>query len=123
MKAQVAKFSDADRRKQPRRIVNLAAHVRESGAATCVQIADLATGGCKIVTASDIEEKSQVWIKLPGLEVVCARVTWVKDGEAGCEFDRPLHAADLAIANGQAGAKRPKFHPGNRQPTFGQRFA
>lgn len=92
--AELAILPGAEQRKMPRRIVNFAALVRDSGAASRdVQISDLSPGGCRI-TACQLEEGAEILLKISGLNAIRARVVWISDTEAGCEFctvlDLPL---------------------------------
>ena len=94
--AELSKLPISDGRKAERRIVNLAAAMREEGATTyAVQVIDISTGGYKVASQSAIEEGAEVWLKMPGLEAKRSHVVWVKDGEAGCEFETDLHPAQL----------------------------
>jgi hypothetical protein len=38
----------------------------------------------------------QVWLKLPGMDALSARVAWELDLMIGCKFDVPLHPAVFA---------------------------
>ena len=96
--AELSKLPIDDGRKAERRIVNLAAALREAGAVTVpVQVIDISTGGYKIQSSAPVEEGSEVWLKLPGFEAKRSHVVWVKENEAGCEFETELHPAELAI--------------------------
>lgn len=94
--AELSKLPITDGRKAERRIVNLAAALREEGASTTpVQVLDLSPGGFKVHSESPLEEGSEVWLKLPGFEAKRSHVVWVKEKEAGCEFENELHPAEL----------------------------
>lgn len=83
-------------RKAPRRIVNLAAALREEGASvSSASVLDVSTGGCRLQTEAAVEAGAQVWLKLPGLETKRSRIVWTQGTLAGCEFDTPLHEADV----------------------------
>ena len=47
-----------------------------------------------------------IWITLPGLESLQARVCWVNEWTAGAEFVRPLHQAvfDMIAERMQGGS-------------------
>ncbi len=88
-------------RKAERRVVNLAASLREPGASVIdAEIVDLSTTGFGAETEMPIEMGTQVWLKLPGLEPTSSRCVWIDGKRAGFEFSSPLHAAtlDLVIA-------------------------
>jgi hypothetical protein len=95
--AEISRFPP-DGRKTERRIVNLAAALRENGARThAVVIVDISTGGFKAETPEPVEEGSEVWLKLPGFEARRSRVAWNKDAVIGCEFETPLHQSELEV--------------------------
>ena len=93
-----------------RRVVNLAADLREEGSQLAdVEIADLSTDGFSIRCPLDLEPGALVWLKLSGFAPMRAEVIWAQDGKAGCRFGTPLYPAILdQIVAGQAkpGVKR-----------------
>jgi hypothetical protein len=94
--AELSQLPITDGRKAERRIVNLAAALREEGARTVtVQVLDIAVGGFKVETSSPLDEGAEVWLKLPGFEAKRSHVVWVKEDQAGCEFETELHPAEL----------------------------
>ena len=94
--AELSKLPINDGRKAERRIVNIAAALREAGATTmAVKVLDISTGGYKVQTDAPLEEGSEVWLRLPGFEMKRGHVVWTKDNEAGCEFETELHPAEL----------------------------
>lgn len=96
--AELSKLPITDGRKAERRIVNLAAALREEGASThAVKVLDLSPGGFKVQSEDSLEEGSEVWLKLPGFEAKRSHVVWVKGDEAGCEFENELHPAELQV--------------------------
>ena len=46
---------------------------------------------------TEIEEGTEVWLKLPGFEVRRSRVVWVRGKDVGCEFQFPLHPRELEL--------------------------
>jgi hypothetical protein len=94
--AELSQVPITDGRKATRRIVNLAAALREDGSKKLqVVVLDISTGGFKCDTSEPCEEGAEVWLKLPGFEAKRSRVVWVRGSEAGCEFETPLHPSDL----------------------------
>jgi hypothetical protein len=94
--AELTRLPAVDGRKAERRIVNMAAALRESGAVTTpIQVIDLSTGGFKAALPAPLDPQTEVWLKLPGFEAKRSRVIWCKDGEAGFEFESPLHPGEL----------------------------
>lgn len=96
--AQLASLPQGDGRRSVRRIVNLAAELREPGATLADAVVhDLAAEGFMAETEMPLEAGSQIWLKLPGLEPQSCRVVWTEDGRAGFEFSVPLHPASLEL--------------------------
>lgn len=56
-----------------------------------VNILDFSPEGCRIELPERVIPNEMIWISLPGLASLQARVRWVKDWVAGVEFDQPLH--------------------------------
>lgn len=91
-------------RKANRVPVAFRAGLRQRGAsAVTAQILDLSTHGFRVDTHLELEIGAQVWLRLPGLEATPAHVAWVEGHRAGCAFDRPLHAAVLAMIVSRSG--------------------
>ena len=86
-----------NRRRYMRQATNfgagLSANLRPGVAVT---VTDLSVGGCGITTELMLAPGARVWIRLPGLESVPARVAWAEDGRAGLSFDHPFHPAVVA---------------------------
>jgi hypothetical protein len=85
-------------RKAERQSCQIGAGLRQRGASgVAVQIIDLSTHGFRAATHLDLQKGSDVWLKLPGLEALHARVAWMDGYLIGCEFLRPLHPAVLQM--------------------------
>ena len=113
---QLAILPPVEGRSAERRIVNLAARLREPGARVAdAEVQDLSIKGFMALTEMPLEPGSHVWLKLPGLEPQSSRVVWQEDGKAGFEFATPLHPATLELL--VAGNRRPipKGHFGGGQ--------
>ena len=113
-KGQIAILPVSDGRKAERRIVNLAAHLRDPGATVAdVEVINLSTDGFMAQGELSLEPGATVWLKLPGLEPQNSRVVWVEDGKAGFEFTNPLHAAtvELVVAAGRKPIPKGHFGP------------
>ena len=102
-KAQLAVLPVVEGRQAERRIVNLAARLREPGATIVdAEVVNLSTDGFMAESALKLEPGACVWLKLPGLEPQNSRCAWCEDGKAGFQFATPLHPATvemLATAN------------------------
>ena len=120
-KAQLAILPVLDGRSAERRIVNLAARLREPGARIVdADVKDLSTDGYMAVTELSLEVGANVWLKLPGLEPQNSRVIWTEDGRTGFQFANKLHPAtlELLIETNRKPVPRGHFGP---QDGFGGR--
>ena len=100
--AELSQIPISEGRKAERRIVNLAAALRESGAKSSkVVVVDISVGGFKAEAEEAHREGDEVWLKLTGLEPRRSRVIWAREGdrgwEIGCEFEWPLHPRELEL--------------------------
>ena len=100
--AELSRIPISDGRKAERRIVNLAAALRENGARTSrIVVVDISVGGFKADSEEPHQIGDEVWLKLAGLEPRRSRVVWARDGEKGfeigCEFEWPLHPRELEL--------------------------
>lgn len=116
-RAQLAILPLTNGRKAERRIVNLAARLREDGASLIdVDILNLSTDGFMAQNAS-VEVGAHVWLKVAGLEPQACRVVWKEDDKAGFEFMNPLHSAtiDLLVLNNRKTVPKNHFGPLGRR--------
>lgn len=115
-KGQLAMLPSAEGRRAERRVVNLAASLREPGATiTDAEVLNLSTDGYMAKSELSLEQGQAVYLKLPGMEALKSRVVWVEDGKAGFEFTTPLHRAiidQLTVTERQA---VPRNHFGPRR--------
>ena len=73
--AELSQIPITDGRKAERRIVNLAAALREQGAKSAkVVVIDISVLGFKAKADEQHQEGDEVWLKLPGLEPRRSRV-------------------------------------------------
>ena len=94
--AELSQIPAVDGRRAVRRIVNIAAALREDGAKKHpIVVHDISTGGFKCDSPEPLEEGAEVWLKLPGFEAKRSRVVWTRDKEAGCEFEAPIHPREI----------------------------
>lgn len=95
---QLATQPGCNGRKAERTNVALGAGLRQRGASgVTVQILDLSTHGFRASTHLDLQPGCDVWLKLPGLEPLHAKVAWTSAHYVGCAFERPLHPAVLSM--------------------------
>lgn len=91
-----------DGRRAPRADVSVGAGLRQRGASgVTIQLLDLSTNGFRAATHLELESGIDVWLRLPGLESLHARVVWQRGHLLGGEFVRPLHPAvlDMIVRN------------------------
>lgn len=113
-KGQLATLPSAEGRRAERRVVNLAASLREPGATIAdVEILNLSTDGYMAKCDLPLEQGQAVYLKLPGMEALKSRLVWMEDGKAGFEFSAPLHQGiiDQLAQNERKSAPRNHFGP------------
>ena len=113
-RGQLAILPTPEGRKAERRIVNLAARLRDPGASVAeIDVLNLSTSGFMAEGEIALEPGSHAWLKLSGLEPQNCHVVWVKDGKAGFEFANPLHPAtlELLVSASRKPIKRGHFGP------------
>lgn len=121
-KAHLAILPTPDGRRAERRIVNLAASLREPGASLAdAEVVNLSTTGFAAETDANLETGNHVWLKLPGLEPANSRVVWIEGRKAGFEFVTPLHSAtlDLVLTNGRKPMVKRHFGVGAAPKSLG----
>ena len=91
-RGQLAILPSPEGRTAERRIVNLAARLREPGASIFdAEVKNLSTDGFMATVPVALEPGTTVWLRLPGLEPQNSRVVWFEDGKAGFQFANPIH--------------------------------
>ncbi len=116
--AQLAFLPVRGGRRAERRIVNLAARLRDPGARIVdVDVVNLSSDGFMAKVPLALEVGSDAWLKLPGIEPQNSRVVWIDGDQAGFEFLTPLHAATVQLATTMGRRPAPIGHfgaPGRR---------
>jgi hypothetical protein len=111
--AQLAILPPSDGRRAERRIVNLAARLRDPGAELAeADVHNLSTDGFMARCAKTLETGTHVWLKIPGFTPEQARVVWVEGDQTGFEFVTPLHPATLEMLVASGRRSPPKRHFG-----------
>lgn len=84
------------RRRSVRAPVSLDAKIGRGGLdrALC-KVTDLSAHGARIQTYSELRAGTVLWLALPKVGHVAARVVWAEDFEAGLEFESPLSGQDF----------------------------
>ena len=112
-KGQLAILPPTEGRSAERRIVNLAARLRDPGATLVdAEVRDLSTDGFMAETGLSLDTGAIVWLKLPGLEPQNSRVVWTEDGKIGCQFATPLHPLTLEMLVKSSSKPKLKGHFG-----------
>jgi hypothetical protein len=112
-KAHLAILPPIGDRKAERRIVNLAASLREPGASLAdAEVVNLSVTGFAAETDAALEPGCSVWLKLAGFEPTNCRVVWVEGRKAGFEFVTPLHQATLELITAASRTAPVKRHFG-----------
>lgn len=57
------------------------------------RLEDLSPGGFRIGWLPDARPELPLRIRIPGIQLLSARICWSRDGAIGCEFVDPLHVA------------------------------
>jgi hypothetical protein len=95
-KGQLAKLPASDGRRAERRVVNLAASLREPGATVVdVEVLNLSSDGFMASSSLPLEIGQYVYLKLAGMEAQKSLVVWVEGDKAGFQFASPLHPGAL----------------------------
>jgi hypothetical protein len=113
-KGQLAILPVVEGRQAERRIVNLAARLREPGATIVdAEVVNLSVDGFMAETDLKLEPGANVWLKLPGLEPQNSRCAWAEEGKAGFQFATPLHPAtvEMLAENNRKAPVRGHFGP------------
>jgi len=71
-----------------------------------VVVLDISRSGVRIMTDAALDIGQEITIGLAGAGVTRAFVTWGRDGEYGCAFERPIAPEDEALAFSRAPVKR-----------------
>lgn len=94
MAAQTLPLSETPERFNDRYNLLINVKLRRSGESWFnARVGNLSPTGFRVQSFARLETESLVWIMLPGFDARRARVMWVREHEAGCQFERPLHPA------------------------------
>ena len=87
---------ETDTERKVRKQVDIRVGFRKRGyRQSKADIRNLSVTGFLIDTGMSLSVGEEVWLSLPGLQSIPAKVTRVDGYEAGCAFDRPLSDAVL----------------------------
>jgi hypothetical protein len=69
-------------------------YLRKSGyQKSGVVLLDVSPIGCRVELPERVAQGQAVWVTLPGLQPIEARVAWVHNWESGLRFIDPIHSA------------------------------
>lgn len=112
-KAQLAILPTPEGRKAERRVVNLAASLREPGASVAdIEVVNLSVTGFAAESPSQVSVGHHVFLKLEGMEPLNCRCVWVDGTKSGFEFVSPLHPRTLDMVLAAGRKMPPKRHFG-----------
>ncbi len=63
-----------------------------------VSLLDLSSQGFRTEWPTQLAPGDAVWLKLPGMESMSAKVTWEMDNMIGCKFDVRMHPTHYALS-------------------------
>jgi hypothetical protein len=86
-----------DLRKSWRYLVDQPGSINDNQQERAVVVTELSTTGARLLTPLPLAVGASVLLQLPLLEPVEARVVWVSNRIAGCEFAEPIPPAQLRI--------------------------
>lgn len=94
----------SQQRREERERVNLEGPtLRDAhGTTETIKLHDVSSQGFRTDWPRKIVPGDPVWLKLPGMEVLPAKVAWELDLMIGCKFDVQLHASVFAKIVNQA---------------------
>jgi len=60
-----------------------------------VHVRDISTLGARVAGVFRVQEGDCIYLKLPMIEPIPAKIAWAESFEFGCEFDRPINDSVL----------------------------
>ncbi len=57
------------------------------------RLIDLSTSGFRVAWLPEYDHEKALKIRIPGIEMLTARICWHQGRQIGCEFTAPLHVA------------------------------
>jgi hypothetical protein len=89
-------FQNPGGRRADRLVYAAEVQFRSGSRRASVQVTDISTLGARISGVFLVHVDDHIYLKLPMIEAIPARVAWTDSFEFGCEFDRPLSEVILA---------------------------
>lgn len=96
------KFVSTGGRRADRRKFDVTVQFRSGPRRASVKVRDISRFGARIAGVYLVHADDRLFITLPGIAPIEARVAWVTEFEFGCEFAQPLNQAilDAIVARG-----------------------
>ncbi|WP_322966160.1 PilZ domain-containing protein [Sphingomonas fuzhouensis] len=87
-----------NRRRSPRATTALDTDMGRGGLdrALC-RVTDISIHGARLQTYTELRRGSKIWLRLPHVGEIEAKVVWAADFAAGCHFQTPLTRAAFEI--------------------------
>ena len=97
-----------DLRRSARTPVRIVAQLKEMGMSrTAIEVIDISIQGCRAFCSASLLPGYHIVLTLPTFAPFGATVIWVRDGQIGLEFNRPLHPSIVShIAGNTVGPSR-----------------
>ena len=93
-RAEESGMSHSDFRREERATLAMPVELRTQFGRQKVSVCDLTSYGCKVVSSLGyLQPGSRITLRPEGFENFLGTVKWVREGETGIEFDKPLHPA------------------------------
>lgn len=85
---------DGEHRFTKRSDVAIEAEIREAGGGKFkIDVLDLSVSGFRMHSLTFINPEVRIYLTMPGMAPLAAKVAWTKGDYYGCEFDNPLYPA------------------------------
>lgn len=78
-------------RKEPRLPMRVTVQFRKGLTKVKVDLLDISPNGAKISAINVLRPGEIIWLKIPDLAALEAKVVWTEEFVIGCEFVTPLH--------------------------------
>lgn len=92
------KISDGDRRtfiekkREERAVLQARVEIKQSNTNSfSATLYDLSVSGFRLNCFTNLLEHKPVYVKIPGLQLLNAKIRWMNDSEYGCMFGQPLN--------------------------------
>ncbi len=85
-----------DLRARKRELVSAELFIRQSDTQLFrTTLSDLSVTGFRMESCTNLDGDKLVFVTLPGLQTLAARIVWANYNDYGCQFSAPLHPAVL----------------------------